>query len=144
MCAHTELYIRCLKMTDIPQINEGTVFSTTLLGDTHPGLTEDQAFDKFIGDLILDNRTLTSATLSTIHALYPANDPANGAPFNTGNSLFDRAAAWYTDNMFLAPRRRFLDKAATLQPTFAYYFAEFIPGNNRTLGGRQFGRNPGR
>lgn len=100
-------------------------------------MTEDQAFDNFIGRLILDNTTLTSGVLDEIHRLFPANDPANGAPFNTGDSLFDRAEAWYTVNMYLAPRRLFFDKAAGLstQPFFAYFFDEFIPGNNPSLGG---------
>lgn len=108
------------------------------MGDTHPGVSENTAFDQFIGALILDNTTLTPGVLNEIHALYPANDSANGAPFNTGNSLFDRGAAWYTDNMFLAPRRLFFDKAASLQPVFGYHFTEFIPGNSITLGGMSF------
>jgi len=115
-------------------LNEGTIFSESVLNDSHPGLTEDEAFDQFIGGLILDNRTLTTDVLDTIHALYPANDSSLGGPFNTGDSLFDRAEAWYTDNMFLAPRRLFFDKAADLQPLHVYYFAEFIPGENPILG----------
>ncbi|KAH8118201.1 alpha/beta-hydrolase [Phellopilus nigrolimitatus] len=115
-------------------LNEGTTFSESLLNITHPGMTEDEAFDNFIGNLILDNRTLTPDVLSKFNALYPANDSSLGAPFNTGDSLFDRASAWYTDNMFLAPRRLFFDKAASVQPLFAYHFTEFIPGNNPTLG----------
>ena len=106
-----------------------------MLNDSHPGLTEDQAFDQFIGNLILDNRTLTTDVLDKFHELYPANDSSLGGPFNTGDSLFDRAAAWYTDNMFLAPRRLFFEKAADLQQLHAYYFTEFIPGNNPILGG---------
>lgn len=107
-------------------------------------MTEEQALDTFIGKLILDNRTLTSDVLNRIHGFYPANDPANNAPFNTGDSLFDRASAFYGDNMFLAPRRYFFDRAASLQPLYAYHFREFIPGNNVTLGGmsilRSFGK----
>ena len=118
-----------------PKLNEGTVFSETLLDDPHPGITEDTAFDDFIGALILDNRTLTPDVLNEFNILFPANDSANGAPFNTGNSLFDRGEAWYTDNMFLAPRRLFFDKAASLQTLFGYHFTEFIPGNDITLGG---------
>ena len=64
-----------------------------------------------------------------------ADDAALGGAFNTGDSLFDRAEAWYTDNMYLSPRRLFFGKAAPLQPLFGYFFTEFIPGNNRTLGG---------
>ena len=112
------------------------MFSETLLDDPHPGITEDAAFDDFVGALILDNRTLTSDVLNKFNELFPANDSANGGPFNTGNSLFDRGEAWYTDNMFLAPRRLFFDKAASLQTLFAYHFTEFIPGNDRTLGGK--------
>ncbi|KAL5503975.1 hypothetical protein ACEPAH_8047 [Sanghuangporus vaninii] len=115
-------------------LNEGTIFSTSLIILTHPGMTEDGVFDNFIGDLLLDNRTLTRDVLDRINQLYPANDPANNAPFNTGDSLFDRAAAFYADNMFLAARRLFFDRAASLQPLFAYHFREFIPGNDPTLG----------
>ncbi|KLO10834.1 alpha/beta-hydrolase [Schizopora paradoxa] len=117
-------------------LNEGTIFSESVFNITHPGMTEDQAFDFFIGQLILDNSTLTSDVLNEINTLYPANDPTAGGPFHTGDSLFDRAESWYTDNMFLAPRRLFFDKAAPLssQPFFAYFFTEFIPGNNPILG----------
>ncbi|EJD00170.1 alpha/beta-hydrolase [Fomitiporia mediterranea MF3/22] len=115
-------------------LNEGKTFSETLINITHPGMTEDQAFDNFIGRLILDNRTLTPDVLNRIHELYPANDPENDAPFNTGDSLYDRGSAWYGDNMFLAPRRFFFDRAASLQPLYAYHFREFIPGNNPTFG----------
>lgn len=107
------------------------------MNNPHPGMTEDQAFDFFVGQLILDNRTLSRDVLDKFHQLYPANDPHLDAPFNTGDSLFDRGAAWYGDNMFLAPRRRFFDKGADLQPLYAYYFAEFIPGENITFGGTE-------
>ena len=94
--------------------------------------------NEFIGDLLLDNSTLTSDTLDRIDELYPANDTSLDAPFNTGDSLFDRASAFYGDNMFLAPRRRFFDKAVEFQPVFGYHFREFIPGNNITFGGMNY------
>lgn len=97
---------------------------------------EDARFDEFIGQLILDNGTLTTDVLDEIHTLYPANDPSLGGAFNTGDSLFDRAEAWYTDIMYLAPRRLYFNKAAPTQKLFAYFFTQFIPGNNRTLGGK--------
>lgn len=103
-----------------------------------PGMTEDQAFDHFIGELFLENLTTISPnTLNEIHSLYPANDPTLGGPFHTGDSLFDRAEAWYTDNFYLAARRLFFNKAAPLssQPFFAYFFTEFFPGASPTLGG---------
>jgi hypothetical protein len=99
------------------------------------GTEETAAFDSFIGRLVIDNSTLTTDVLDEFHALYPANDPSLGAPFATGDSLFDRAEAWYTDIMFLAPRRLFFQHGSSLQPMFAYYFGEFIPGNNISLGG---------
>ena len=80
--------------------------------------------DQFIGELILDNRTLTQDVLDTINAFYPANDSSLDAPFNTGMSLFDRGAAFYGDNMFHAARRRFFDSAADLMPLFGYHFTE--------------------
>ena len=102
---------------------------------THPGSTEDEALDQFIGKLILDSSTLSQDVLDRINSFYPANDSSLDAPFNTGDSLFDRAAAFYGDNMFHAARRLFFDKAADTQPLFGYHFTEFIPGNNVTLGG---------
>jgi len=99
---------------------------------------ENTRFDQFIGQLILDNTTLTQDVLDEIHQLYPANDSSLGGRFNTGDSLFDRAEAWYTDNMYLAPRRLFFNKAAPTQKLFAYFFTEFFPGNSPTRGGREF------
>lgn len=120
------------------QLNEGTVFSQSLINVSHPGMTEDQALNSFIGQLLLDNTTLTSDVLGTFDTLFPANDPTAGGPFHTGDSLFDRAASWYTDTMFLAPRRLFFNRAVPLssKPFFGYFFTEFVPTNNRTLGGK--------
>ncbi|KAJ7690145.1 hypothetical protein B0H17DRAFT_1201932 [Mycena rosella] len=78
--------------------------------------------------------TITPDVYANFLALYPANDPTLGVPFNTGDSLFDRAAAWFTDIMFLVPCRNFFRYAALLQPTFAYHFHEFIPRNDPSLG----------
>lgn len=100
-----------------------------------PPSEEDAAFDTFIRDLLIDPSTVTNATFGTLNTLYPANDSSLGGPFNTGDSLFDRAEAWYTDNMFLSARRLLFAKAAPLQPLFGYFFTEFIPGNDPTLGG---------
>ncbi|RDB19277.1 Lipase 1 [Hypsizygus marmoreus] len=116
-------------------VNEGTTFSTTLRNLHLPSTSsEDTAFTTFINDLVIDNSTLTARMLAQTRKLWPANDPSLGAPFNTGDSLFDRGAAWYTDNMFLAPRRLFFEKAAGRQRVFGYYFREFIPGNDLALG----------
>ncbi|KAJ7581662.1 alpha/beta-hydrolase [Mycena floridula] len=115
-------------------VNEGTSFSTSVESLDLTGQSEVAAFDNFVGHLVIDNTTLTPDVLDKFHELWPANDPSLGAPFNTGDSLFDRAEAWYTDEMFLAPRRLFFEHGASLQPMFAYYFAEFIPGNNPALG----------
>ncbi|EIM91451.1 alpha/beta-hydrolase [Stereum hirsutum FP-91666 SS1] len=115
-------------------LNEGNSFSASLLGLNLTGYTQDLAFDNFVRASVIDQTLITSDVLDQFHKFYPANDPSEGAPFNTGDSLFDRAAAWYGDFMFLSARRRFLDVAASLQPTFVYHFREFIPGNNVTLG----------
>ncbi|KAJ7163925.1 alpha/beta-hydrolase [Mycena crocata] len=115
-------------------VNEGTTFSTTLRNLSLVGTSQDNAFEQFIGHLVIDNSTITPDVYAKSLALFPANDPALGAPFNTGDSLFDRAEAWYTGLMFLAPRRDFFQHAARLQKTFAYYFREFIPGGDPTLG----------
>ncbi|GLB44894.1 putative type-B carboxylesterase lipase family protein [Lyophyllum shimeji] len=115
-------------------LNEGTNFSTTLLGLHLSPSEEDAAFDNFIGHNVVDNSTLTPDVYAQFRAFFPANDRSLGAPFSTGDSLFDRASAWYTEEMFLAPRRLFFQHAAPRQPTWAYYYKEFIPGSNRTLG----------
>ncbi|KAF9068950.1 alpha/beta-hydrolase, partial [Rhodocollybia butyracea] len=115
-------------------VNEGTTFSGSVLGLNLTGTAQDDAFVNFIGHLVIDNSTLTNDVYNDILEMWPANDPLSGAPFNTGDSLFDRAEAWYTDEMFLAPRRLFFENAAPLQPMFAYYFREFYPGGNFTLG----------
>ncbi|KAJ7289291.1 alpha/beta-hydrolase [Mycena rebaudengoi] len=115
-------------------LNEGTSFTSSVRGLNLVGTAEDDAFKNYIGHLVIDNSTITKDVVDRTLALYPANDPTLGAPFNTGDSLFDRAAAWYTDIMFLGPRRRFIEHAAPLQPTFTYHFREFIPGNDPALG----------
>ncbi|PBK67647.1 alpha/beta-hydrolase [Armillaria solidipes] len=115
-------------------VNEGTTFSTSLLGLDIPASEEDATFDNFVNHLVIDNSSLTPDLFAELHQLWPANDSSLGAPFNTGDSLFDRAEAWYTDEMFLSPRRLFFEHASALQPMYAYYFREFIPGNNPELG----------
>ncbi|KAH7875721.1 alpha/beta-hydrolase [Lentinula edodes] len=114
--------------------NEGTTFSESVEGLNLTGAAQDDAFVNFIGHLVIDNSTLTTDIYDKMLTLWPANDPLLGAPFNTGDSLFDRAEAWYTDQMFLTPRRLFFENGASLQPMFAYYFREFIPGQNPALG----------
>nr|GAT52928.1 predicted protein [Mycena chlorophos] len=115
-------------------VNEGTTFSGSVEGLGLSGAAEDAAFVNFIGHLVIDNSTIPASVFDRSLELFPANDPANGAPFNTGDSLFDRAEAWYTDLMFLTPRRSWFEQASAGMPMFAYYFEEFIPGNNVTLG----------
>ncbi|EMD42187.1 hypothetical protein CERSUDRAFT_110727 [Gelatoporia subvermispora B] len=115
-------------------LNEGTLFSESVLGLNVPPSNESNVLDQFIKDLLVDPSQVTQDVLDEINTLYPANDSSLGGPFNTGDSLFDRAEAWYTDNMFLAPRRLLFDKAAPLQKLYAYYFTEFIPGDPPELG----------
>jgi carboxylesterase type B len=115
-------------------LNEGTSFSGSVRGLGLSGEAETAAFENFIGHLVIDNSTLTSDVVNEFLTLFPANDPNLGAPFNTGDSLFDRASAWYTDEMFLGPRRFFFQHGSALQPMFGYYFTEFIPGNDIALG----------
>ncbi|KII89856.1 hypothetical protein PLICRDRAFT_174676 [Plicaturopsis crispa FD-325 SS-3] len=115
-------------------LNEGTTFSQSVFNLNLPPDEQTAAFENFITHCLIDNRTLTTDVLNKFVSLFPANDSTEGGPFNTGDSLFDRSEAWYTDLMFLAPRRAFFEKAASLQPMFAYYFTEFIPGNDPSLG----------
>ncbi len=96
---------------------------------------ETAAFDTFLKKLFIDPSTISQDVFDTINKLYPANDSSLGGAFNTGDSLFDRAEAWYTDNQYLSPRRLLFHKAAPLQPLFAYFFKEFIPGQDPTNGG---------
>ena len=85
---------------------------------------------------MIDPAPITTGTLDRVHELFPANSTANGAPFATGDSLFDRAEAWYTNQNFHGPRRLLFNKGASLgQKLFAYAFREFIPGNDPSLGG---------
>ncbi|KAJ7039660.1 alpha/beta-hydrolase [Mycena alexandri] len=115
-------------------VNEGNTFATSLRGLGMVDSAEDDTFKHFIGRLVIDNSTLTSDLYAQTLEFFPANDSTLGAPFNTGDSLYDRVAAWYTDMMYLAPRRRFVERAAPLQQIFAYYFRESLPGNHPTLG----------
>ncbi|KJA16881.1 hypothetical protein HYPSUDRAFT_71057 [Hypholoma sublateritium FD-334 SS-4] len=115
-------------------VNEGTFFSGSVLGLGLSGAAEQAAFINFIGHSVIDNSTLTTDVYDKFVSFYPANDPAEGAPFNTGDSLFDRSEAWYTDQMFLSTRRFFFQHASSKQPMFAYYFREFIPGNSIVKG----------
>ncbi|TFK46105.1 alpha/beta-hydrolase [Heliocybe sulcata] len=115
-------------------MNEGTLFSESLYGVNVSSSQETAALNTFIGQLVLDNRTLTPDVLGTIDALYPANDGSLGGVHHTGDSLFDRAEAYYTDDFFLSARRLLFENAAPVQPVFGYWFTEFIPGNNPVLG----------
>ncbi|KAF7327419.1 Carboxylic ester hydrolase [Mycena kentingensis (nom. inval.)] len=116
------------------RVNEGTTFSPTLKNLNLTGSAQDAAFETFIGHLVIDNSTIPTSVYAKSVALWPANDPALGAPFNTGDSLFDRGEAWYTDIMFLTPRRSWFEAASARMPMFAYYFREFIPGTDPSLG----------
>ena len=81
----------------------------------------------------IDESKITQDTLDKIVHAYPAN--TEQLPFSTGDSLFDRASAWFGDSVFLAARRRFTVAAAKLQPVFTYLFTEFVPGDSPKLGG---------
>ncbi|THV01033.1 alpha/beta-hydrolase [Dendrothele bispora CBS 962.96] len=115
-------------------LNEGKSFSSTLQNLGLSGRAEDEAFVNFIGHLFIDNSTITPDVYRAFLRMYPANDTSLDAPFNTGDSLYDRATAWYGNEMFLAARRLFVGHASALQPTFAYFFTEFIPGNDPARG----------
>ncbi|KAK1229434.1 hypothetical protein PQX77_007513 [Marasmius sp. AFHP31] len=115
-------------------VNEGAGFAISLAGMNLSGKAQDDTFDDFISRLLIDNSTITEGVLRKTHELWAQNDSTLGAPFNTGDSLFDRAEAWYTDQMYLAPRRLLFEHAAQKQHIFAYYFREFIPGNDPMRG----------
>ncbi|KAF5327854.1 hypothetical protein D9619_004770 [Psilocybe cf. subviscida] len=114
--------------------NEGTFFSSSVRLRGLSGQAETDAFVNYIENLVIDNSTLTNNVVSAFVEQYPANDPTAGAPFTTGDSLFDRTAAFYTNEMFLSVRRFFFQHAAARQPMFAFIFREFIPGNDISKG----------
>lgn len=97
------------------------------------GSAQVAAFEQFVKASQIDASKIVQDTLDEIVRAYPAN--TEQLPFSTGDSLFDRAAAWYGDSMYLAPRRRFTAAAAKLQPVFTYFFTEFVPGDSPKLGG---------
>ncbi|KAG6843324.1 hypothetical protein H0H87_005837, partial [Tephrocybe sp. NHM501043] len=118
-------------------INEGTLISTALLPLRPSTPAENDAlFVSFVRACLIDNSTLSTPVLNQLRAFFRQDDSTLGAPFNTGNKLFDRAEAWYTAQMFLGPRRLFFEHASQGQSAqvWGYYFGEFIPGNNITLG----------
>lgn len=115
-------------------LNEGTRLSIDVYNLSIGSPQEDAAFDSFVARLLIDNSTLSSATLEHIRALYPASDMRLGGPYHTGDSLFDRAAAWYGDEMYLGARRLFFDNAIGRQPLYAYHYQESIPGRDAYLG----------
>ena len=117
------------------QLNEGTNFAQAVRNLHTPPDQEDAAFTTYIKNLLIDTSTVKQSTFDKIHALYPANDTSLGGPFNTGDSLFDRAEAWYSDNMYLAPRRLFFERAAASQPLYGFFFTEFFPGGDPAKGG---------
>ncbi len=57
---------------------------------------QNAAFDNFVNEVVNLNRTLTPDLFAGLQQLWPANDSSLGAPFNTGDSLFDRGEAWFT------------------------------------------------
>ncbi|KAG6906283.1 hypothetical protein DXG01_014775, partial [Tephrocybe rancida] len=73
-------------------VNEGTAFSTTLLPLLPSTSSQNHAlFTQFIRACVIDDSTLSPDVLSTFQTLFPQGDKTQGAPFNTGNELFDRA-----------------------------------------------------
>jgi len=126
------------------QVNEGTLVATVLRNLGLAGQEQDAAFDKFVRNVVIDNATITQDALDHFKELFPENDPTLGAPFNTGDPLFDRGEAWYTVQTFLSARRLFFEHGASRQPMFAYYFTEFIPGSDPTLGGEPLVWHQGR
>jgi len=130
-------------------LNEGTSFASSLRNLKIPaGPAQDARFSTYIRQLLIDDSLLTPTILAQFSTMYRANDSTLGAPFNTGDGLFDRAAAWYTDTMFLGPRRLLLDQIAprglgvsevevSERPSsnaWVYHFRELVPGNDPSMG----------
>ncbi|KAI0317629.1 alpha/beta-hydrolase [Amylostereum chailletii] len=115
-------------------LNDGSIFATSLRNKNLTGAAQDSAFDAFVLASLIDTTQVTPDVLAKLHAVYPENDTSLGAPFNTGDSLFDRGSAFYGDDAYTASRRRFLGSASGLQKTWGYFFKEFLPGGNPGLG----------
>jgi len=96
---------------------------------------EQAQFDEFVIANAPADIVISKDVMKTLHGLYHQNDTSLGGRFNTGDSLFDRAEAWFTDQMYLSPRRFFFEHAAGQQPLFGYLFDEFYPGADPNLGG---------
>ncbi|KAF8123482.1 alpha beta-hydrolase [Boletus edulis] len=115
-------------------VNEGTRFSQALYNLSLPPSEQTSAFNDWMSKLVVDNSTLTPDILAGIDAFYPVNDNTYGGPWHTGDMLYDRAESWYTDEMYLAPKRFFFEHGTSFQPMWGYYFTEFIPGTSPALG----------
>ncbi len=83
------VYVGDTYHTSLLQLNEGTTFSGSVRDLGLSGAAEQAAVINFIGHLVIDNSTITTDVYDEFVTLYPANDPAQGAPFNTGR-LFIR------------------------------------------------------
>ncbi|TFY82584.1 hypothetical protein EWM64_g1422 [Hericium alpestre] len=115
-------------------LNDGSRFAGTLAHRNLTGAAQDAALAQFALDGLIDASRVTNDTLARLVEVYPPNDPALSAPFNTSDSLFDRGSAFYGDNGYFAPRRRLFQAAKGLQDLWGYFFAEFLPGEDRMLG----------
>ncbi|KAJ7717684.1 alpha/beta-hydrolase [Mycena metata] len=105
-------------------LNEGTIYSGPVRGRKLSGASEDAAFKAFITHTVIDASPISPDLLAKFLEMFPANDTSFGAPFNTGDSLFDRASAWYTAFMFMAPLRKFFKAGSPHQKMFAYSFRD--------------------
>ncbi|PIL29450.1 hypothetical protein GSI_08392 [Ganoderma sinense ZZ0214-1] len=110
------------QVADIPFItgdalDEGTIFAT---GSWN--VTTEQEFHDYVHEYFFSSAP--EAVLEPLFSLYPA-DPAAGSPFMTGDDnqlapMYKRMAAFQGDVVFQAPRRFFLDKRSSKQPTWSY------------------------
>jgi len=119
-------------VADIPFVtgdvdDEGTTFSLSTLN-----ITTDDEVRAYLTTFYLPNTA--SSDVDTVMELYP-QDPAQGSPFNTGDSnqlspQFKRLAAIQGDMVFQAPRRFFLSNRSDKQTTFAFLSKRFksLPG----------------
>ncbi|KAJ7471024.1 sterol esterase [Mycena latifolia] len=97
--------------------DEGTLFSLS-----NSNITTNDEFLAYIHSNYLPSATPTE--IANLSVLYP-DDPAKGAPFNTGsaNQLtpeFKRLAAFQGDWIFLGGRRFFLEHASTTQNAWSW------------------------
>ena len=81
------------------QLDNGTNHAQAVHSLNLSSSKKSTAFNNYISNLVIDNSLLTPDIVADIHKHYPAHDSTARGRFHTGDSLHDRAASWYTDEI---------------------------------------------